>query len=214
MLDACAWRNSRAHRVEIAEALVSPDLLDVRKLIEARLTPVDGPRAVRFFDDGAVNYPRASDSMWFVTQYPRWGMLDVDIDAVDVAAAVNQTAPYREAAQAAGIAVPDEHRAATFCDGRVWDGTDTAEERDLLPLFLYLPQRTRARRHDLAVDAGTHVHRRRTGAQSRRGHVDPARLQRQKLAVPSRRRSPRGDSARRCARGSAARGASRSRWAM
>ncbi len=74
-----------------------------------------------------MNYPRASDGMWFITQYRRWGMVDADIDAAAIAAAVNQTALYREAAQAAGVCVPDEHRAAIFCDGRRWDGTDTAD---------------------------------------------------------------------------------------
>jgi nitrate/nitrite transport system substrate-binding protein len=53
-------------------------------------------------------------------------MLDADIDDAAVAASVNQTALYRDAAQAAGIATPGERRAATFCDGRVWDGGDPA----------------------------------------------------------------------------------------
>jgi two-component system, oxyanion-binding sensor len=124
MLDACAWLDEKAHRVEIAEALASPELLDVsRALIEPRLAAADG---VRFFDGGAVNYPRVSDGLWFVTQYRRWGMLSADIDDEGIAASVNQTALYREAAQAAGIAIPDERRAATFCDGRVWGGGDAA----------------------------------------------------------------------------------------
>jgi two-component system, oxyanion-binding sensor len=120
MLDACAWLDANAHRAQIAEALASPDLLDVpRALIEPRLTASDG---VRFFDGGAVNYPRVSDGLWFITQYRRWGMLSADIDDERIAASVNQTALYREAAAAAGIAIPEERRAATFCDGRVWDG--------------------------------------------------------------------------------------------
>jgi two-component system, oxyanion-binding sensor len=131
MLDACAWLDQRGHRVEIAEALASPDLLGVpRDLIEARLAPVDGPRSVRFFDNGAVNYPRVSDGQWFITQYRRWGMLDAVSDDAALAAAVNQTALYREAAQAAGVAVPDEARAATFCDGHVWNGGDSAAYLD------------------------------------------------------------------------------------
>ncbi|SAK99399.1 CmpA/NrtA family ABC transporter substrate-binding protein [Caballeronia ptereochthonis] len=131
MLDACAWLDAPAHRAEIAGALASAELLGVpRGLIEARLATTDGGDAralpVRFFDGGAVNYPRVSDGLWFITQYRRWGMLDADIDDAGIAAAVNQTALYREAAQAAGIAVPGERRAATFCDDRVWDGGDAA----------------------------------------------------------------------------------------
>ena len=131
MLDACAWLDAPAHRGKIAEALASPELLGVpRELIEARLAIQHGDDAralpVRFFDGGAVNYPRVSDGLWFITQYRRWGMLDAHIDDAGIAAAVNQTALYREAAQSVGIAVPGERRAATFCDGRVWDGGDAA----------------------------------------------------------------------------------------
>ncbi|SAK41443.1 ABC-type nitrate/sulfonate/bicarbonate transporter, periplasmic ligand binding protein [Caballeronia glebae] len=131
MLDACAWLDASAHRAEIAQALSSPALLGVPgALIEPRLAASDGGDAralpVRFFDDGAVNYPRVSDGLWFITQYRRWGMLDADIDDAAVATSVNQTALYRDAAQAAGIATPGERRAATFCDGRVWDGGDAA----------------------------------------------------------------------------------------
>ncbi|SAK58898.1 ABC-type nitrate/sulfonate/bicarbonate transporter, periplasmic ligand binding protein [Caballeronia calidae] len=131
MLDACAWLDASAHRSEIAEALSSAELVGVpRALIEPRLAATHGVDAralpVRFFDGGAVNYPRVSDGLWFITQYRRWGMLDADIDDARIAASVNQTALYREAAQAAGIALPGERRAATFCDGRAWDGGDAA----------------------------------------------------------------------------------------
>jgi nitrate/nitrite transport system substrate-binding protein len=131
MLDACAWLDSSDHRKEIAQALASAELLGVpRALIEPRLVATDGGDAralpVRFFDGGAVNYPRVSDGLWFITQYRRWGMLDADIDDAAVAASVNQTALYRDAARASGIALPEERRAATFCDRRVWDGGDAA----------------------------------------------------------------------------------------
>ncbi|MDR5747154.1 CmpA/NrtA family ABC transporter substrate-binding protein [Caballeronia sp. LZ029] len=129
MLDACAWLDAGEHRSEIAEALASERLLGVpRALIEPRLAAANGGDAralpVRFFDGGAVNYPRVSDGVWFITQYRRWGMLDADIDDGGIAASVNQTALYRDAARGAGIALPDERRSATFCDGRVWDGSD------------------------------------------------------------------------------------------
>lgn len=76
MLDACAWVDRPEHRAEIARALASSDLLSVpRELIEARLGSPRGIAPVRFFDEGAVNYPRASEGLWFITQYRRWGML-------------------------------------------------------------------------------------------------------------------------------------------
>jgi two-component system, oxyanion-binding sensor len=127
MLDACAWLDAPDHRREIAGALASPALLDVpRELIEARLGAQANGLPLRFFDDGAVNYPRVSDGLWFITQYRRWGLFDADIDDYAVAAAVNQTALYREAAQTNGIAIPAERIPATLCDGHVWDGTGAA----------------------------------------------------------------------------------------
>jgi two-component system, oxyanion-binding sensor len=71
-----------------------------------------------------------SDGAWFITQYRRWGMLRGAADDAAIAAAVNQTALYAQAAQAAGVDVPDEHRAVTFCDARVWDGADPAAYLD------------------------------------------------------------------------------------
>ena len=117
MLEACAWADAPEHRTELAQALASSDLLGVpRELIEARLGTRNGVAPVRFFDHGAVNYPRLSDGLWFITQYRRWGMLasdDGDDDAA-VAASVNQTALYAQAARAAAVDVPGERRAATF----------------------------------------------------------------------------------------------------
>jgi two-component system, oxyanion-binding sensor len=133
LLDACAWLDAREHHADIAEALASSELLGVpRELIHSRLGTANGGREnalpVRFFDDGKVNDPRVSDGVWFITQYRRWGMLDsaCAVDYSAVAAAVNQTALYREVAQSNGIVVPDERRAVTLCDGREWDGADAA----------------------------------------------------------------------------------------
>jgi two-component system, oxyanion-binding sensor len=73
-----------------------------------------------------VNYPRASDGLWFITQYRRCGMLDCLADDLAVARAVNQTTLYREAARAASVAVLDERRAATHGDRLDCDATDAA----------------------------------------------------------------------------------------
>jgi len=125
MLDACEWVDAQEHRLEIADALAASGLLGVpRELIASRLGPVEGVAPLRFFDGGAVNYPRASDGLWFITQYRRWGMLSGDGDDDAVAAAVNQTALYAQAAREAGVALPAERRISTLRDGRVWDGSD------------------------------------------------------------------------------------------
>jgi nitrate/nitrite transport system substrate-binding protein len=125
MLDACEWVDAQEHRLEIADALAASGLVGVpRELIASRLGPVEGVAPPRFFDGGAVNYPRVSDGLWFITQYRRWGMLSGNGDDDAVAAAVNQTALYAQAAQEAGVALPAERRISTLCDGRVWDGSD------------------------------------------------------------------------------------------
>jgi two-component system, oxyanion-binding sensor len=131
LLEACRWLDDPGHLGEIAAQLAAPGLLNVpRELIEPRLTGVyDAARfpdalPVRFFDGGTVNYPRASDGLWFLTQYRRWGMLEgAASDDAAIAAAISQTNLYREAAALAGVPLPNEHRSAILCDGRAWDGS-------------------------------------------------------------------------------------------
>ncbi len=35
----------------------------------------DDPNHMKFFNDGAVNFPYLTDGMWFLTQHKRWGLL-------------------------------------------------------------------------------------------------------------------------------------------
>ena len=35
----------------------------------------DDPNHMKFFNDGAVNFPYLSDGMWFLTQHKRWGLI-------------------------------------------------------------------------------------------------------------------------------------------
>ena len=88
------------------------------------------PLPVSFFDEGAVNYPRPSDGLWFLTQYRRWGLLSGAHDDAAIAAAISQTALYREAAALADVRVPQEIRADVLLDGHVWDGQDPAAYLD------------------------------------------------------------------------------------
>ncbi|MCF7202979.1 CmpA/NrtA family ABC transporter substrate-binding protein [Pseudomonas oligotrophica] len=82
---------------------------------------------LRFCADGAVNMPYQSDALWFMTQLRRWGLLREDPDYLAVAAAVQQTALYREAASALGIGVPGSPmRSCQLLDGSRWDGCDPA----------------------------------------------------------------------------------------
>jgi len=93
MLEACRWLDDPAHRADISMRLAAPELLGVpQELIAPRLLGDYGdydaarfpgqalPRPASFFDKGAVNYPRPSDGLWFLTQYRRWGLLSGDHD--------------------------------------------------------------------------------------------------------------------------------------
>ncbi|MCW5634659.1 MAG: ABC transporter substrate-binding protein [Rubrivivax sp.] len=83
------------------------------------------PHHLRFFADGAVNYPYLSDGMWFLTQHKRWGLLKDHPDYLGVARAVNQVDLYAQAASALGVSLPKEPmRASRLIDGVVWDGRD------------------------------------------------------------------------------------------
>ncbi|WP_233872215.1 CmpA/NrtA family ABC transporter substrate-binding protein [Paraburkholderia adhaesiva] len=127
MLEACRWLDGAGHRREIAQWLARPEFLGVdAAVIASRLE--QGMRSevppVRFFDDGAVNYPRPSEGVWFLTQFERWGMQARRDDYREIAQALNQTALYREATQSMQIDTPAETPPQVLIDGRRWDGGD------------------------------------------------------------------------------------------
>lgn len=83
----------------------------------------DDPNHMKFFNDGAVNFPYLSDGMWFLTQHKRWGLLKEHPDYLAVAQQVNQIALYKDVASAMKINVPkDSMRSSKLIDGVVWDG--------------------------------------------------------------------------------------------
>ena len=85
----------------------------------------DDKNHMKFFNDGAVNYPYLSDGMWFLTQHKRWGLLKDDPDYLAVAKKVNQVELYKQAAARVGVSVPkSDMRTSKMIDGLVWDGKD------------------------------------------------------------------------------------------
>jgi nitrate/nitrite transport system substrate-binding protein len=81
--------------------------------------------AMKFYRDGAVNFPYLSDGMWFLTQHKRWGLLKEHPDYVGVAKAINKIEIYKKAATAAKAAIPkSEMRSSKLLDGVVWDGSN------------------------------------------------------------------------------------------
>lgn len=129
MLEACRWLDGAGHRREIAQWLARPEMLGAdADLIAARLEGEAGLSAseMKFFEDGAVNYPVESEGVWFLTQFERWGMMAPRTDYAGIASALNQTALYREAAGAMGISVPAVLPRPVFVDGHTWDGENAA----------------------------------------------------------------------------------------
>jgi nitrate/nitrite transport system substrate-binding protein len=91
----------------------------------------DDPHHMKFFADGAVNYPYLSDGMWFLTQHKRWGLLKDHPDYLAVARAVNQTELYKQAASAMKVSLPkSDLRSSKLIDGVVWDGREPARYAD------------------------------------------------------------------------------------
>jgi nitrate/nitrite transport system substrate-binding protein len=83
----------------------------------------DDPNAMKFFNDGAVNYPYLSDGMWFLTQQKRWGLLKAEPDYLAVATQVNQLDVYKDAAGMAKVSLPKSPlRSVKMVDGTAWDG--------------------------------------------------------------------------------------------
>jgi nitrate/nitrite transport system substrate-binding protein len=91
----------------------------------------DDPNHMKFYNDGAVNFPYLSDGMWFLTQHKRWGLLKEHPDYLAVAKQINQIDLYKQAAAAAKAPVPkDVMRTSKLMDGVVWDGKDPKKYAD------------------------------------------------------------------------------------
>lgn len=135
VLAASRWLDaSEANKLQAAELLAGPDYLDcpVEAVVQRMLGRYQNglgrrwqePRPLRFFDDGAVNFPYLSDGMWFLTQHKRWGLLRDHPDYLAVASQVNRTGLYAEAAGALQISLPAQAmRSSRLIDGTVWDGS-------------------------------------------------------------------------------------------
>ncbi|ENO84900.1 CmpA/NrtA family ABC transporter substrate-binding protein [Thauera linaloolentis] len=138
VLDASRWIDaSDVNRSETARTIAARSYVNTDvAVIEGRMLGDydDGAgrqwkdaHGMKFFGDGAVNFPWLSDGMWFLTQHRRWGLLERDVDYLATARAINHIDIYKQAATAAGVAVPaGEMRSATLIDGVVWDGSNPA----------------------------------------------------------------------------------------
>jgi nitrate/nitrite transport system substrate-binding protein len=136
VLDAGRWIDaSLANRRKTAETVASKSYVntDMEVILERMLGRYhnglgkswDDRNHMKFFDDGAVNFPYLSDGMWFLTQHRRWGLLKEDVDYLGIAQRINRIDLYKQAAELAGVSLPKSPlRTSRLIDGMVWDGKD------------------------------------------------------------------------------------------
>jgi len=142
ILDAGKWIDaSIANKQKTAEVIAQKSYVNTdTDVIVARMLgryqnglgkSWDDKNHMKFFNDGAVNFPYLSDGMWFMTQHKRWGLLKSHPDYLAVAKQVNRIDIYKQGATAAGVALPkSEMRSHKLIDGVVWDGKDPAKYAD------------------------------------------------------------------------------------
>ena len=94
----------------------------------------DDPNHMKFYNDGAVNFPYLSDGMWFLTQHKRWGLLKEDPDYLGGGQADQPDRPLQAGRRARRrSAVPkDPMRTSKLIDGVVWDGKDPKKYADVV----------------------------------------------------------------------------------
>lgn len=91
----------------------------------------DDPDHMKFYNEGAVNFPYLSDGMWFLTQHKRWGLLKDHPDYLAVAKSINRIELYKQAAAASKTPLPkSDMRSSKLIDGVVWDGTQPQRYAD------------------------------------------------------------------------------------
>ena len=142
ILDASKWIDaSIANKQKTAETIAQKAFVNTdTEVIVARMLgryqnglgkSWDDKNHMKFFNDGLVNFPYLSDGMWFMTQHKRWGLLKSHPDYLAVAKQVNRIDVYKQAAAAAGVALPkSDMRTSKLIDGVVWDGKDPAKYAD------------------------------------------------------------------------------------
>ena len=142
ILDAGKWIDaSLANKQKTAETIAQKAYVNTdTEVIVARMLgryqnglgkSWDDKNHMKFFNDGAVNFPYLSDGMWFMTQHKRWGLLKDHPNYLEIAKKVNRIDIYKQGATAAGVALPkSEMRSHKLIDGVVWDGKDPAKYAD------------------------------------------------------------------------------------
>ncbi len=133
ILEASQWLEHPANKATTSQRLASPEYLNVaQELILPRLSGDYGdtilptmPLPHRFFTERGMNYPLASDGLWFLSQFHRWGLLTSTDDWERIVTKVCQTESYAFAAQSLGLlAEQPPTTSLQFIDGHDWDPTN------------------------------------------------------------------------------------------
>ena len=135
MLEASKYIDVMANRRGVAEIIADKSYINcpvdiINQRMEGQYEDGLGkkwndPNYMKFYNDGAVNFPYLSDGMWFLTQHKRWGLLKEDPDYLGVAKQINQIDLYKQAASQVKVPIPkDAMRTSKLMDGTVWDGKD------------------------------------------------------------------------------------------
>jgi nitrate/nitrite transport system substrate-binding protein len=135
VLDASRFIDTPANRHQVAQTIADKSYVNAPlDVIEGRFLghydngigkKWEDPNMMKFYNDGAVNFPYLSDGMWFLTQHKRWGLLKNDPDYLGVAKKVSQIEIYKQAATLTKTPLPkDAMRTGKLMDGVVWDGKD------------------------------------------------------------------------------------------
>ena len=135
ILDACKYIDALDNRAKVAKLISGKAYVNTAEdVIGGRFVgdydngigkKYKDQNYMKFYQDGAVNFPYLSDGMWFLTQHKRWGLLKTDPDYLAVATKVNEIKLYTEAASLTGTSVPkNQMRTSKLMDGVVWDGSN------------------------------------------------------------------------------------------
>ncbi|MEN3109930.1 CmpA/NrtA family ABC transporter substrate-binding protein [Uliginosibacterium paludis] len=129
-IDASAANRSKTAETVSAKAYINTDTDVIRSRMIGQYENGLGKswsekNYMKFYNDGAVNFPYLSDGMWFLTQHKRWGLLKGEVDYLGVAKKINQTELYKQAAAIVKAPIPkSDMRSSKLIDGVVWDGKD------------------------------------------------------------------------------------------
>ena len=142
VLEASRWIDaSNANKMRMADVVAQKSYINTNvNVINERILgryqnglgkSWDDPNHMKFFNDGAVNFPYLSDGMWFMTQHKRWGLLKDHPDYLAMAKQINRIDLYTEAATQVKVNVPKSPmRSSKLIDGVVWDGSNPAKYAD------------------------------------------------------------------------------------